>query len=406
MKQKKPILTTLIISLLFLNNTYIQAQKSPDSTTVANGNIFAFSIFQKVTNSKDNILLSPLSIRTSMAMAYYGSNTSTKTEIAKAMLFDTNTNVFNKNYGVLVKYIGSFSKDKNIKLFNANSMWVQKDFVFLKKYITGIKKNFGAWLQFVNFKTEPKKCRELINKWVETKTQNKIKDLIQPNTFNELTRLVLVNALYFYSNWDVKFETIPGKKIDFKVTNEKTVQTDFMFSNNKYKYIENEKAQIVDVPYLGKKFSMIIILPKETETVSSIFGTLNNINYTKVISHFKEINLKIIMPKFSYSDDYELNDILKKMGIVQAFSLNADFSGMTGKKDLMIDKVLHKTFIEVNETGTEAAASTAVVIKEKSAPKDIVFKADHPFIYLIKDNKTNLIIFIGMVNNPLGTLPD
>jgi serpin B len=174
-----------------------------------------------------------------------------------------------------------------------------------------------------------------------------------------------------------------------------------MFANDKFNYLENEKLQILEIPYAGKKVSMLIVLPKSSDNFNSLINLVKGDNYYKIFNKLSLQKVRILIPKFSVTAEYDLNETLKKMGILEAFSFSADFSGMTGKKDLMIDKVIHKAFIEVNEKGTEAAAATAVVIREKSAPaKELIFKADHPFFFFIKEHQTGQILFAGKVYKP------
>lgn len=404
MKKKSvfSLISLFMIVAIFSGKSYtVRASNLPDSATVKNNNRFALELFGKLAYGKENVFFSPFSISTAMAMTYAGAKNNTKKEIGKVMHFDSVQNNLNKRFSTLLKYINSLNTENKLSLYTANSIWSQSGYFFNKTYIGNIKKYFFAAIQTLDFKKDPESCRKIINKWVEEKTKNKITELLKPNILNDLTRLVLVNAIYFYGSWDKKFDETQTKKMEFYIEKDKVVKADFMFANDKYNYLENEKFQIIELPYAGKTTSMMIMLPKNSDNINSLINLFKGDNYCKISGKLGLQKVKVFLPKFNITSEYELNETLKKMGIIEAFSPNADFSGMTGKKDLMIDKVIHKAIIEVNEKGTEAAAATAVVIREKSAPaKDIVFKADHPFFFLIKENKTGQILFAGKVYKP------
>jgi serpin B len=394
----------LVLSLLivFLIGGTVKTNASlPDSSTVKNNNLFALELFNKLAYEKENMFFSPFSISTAMAMTYAGAKGNTKREISKVMHFDSNQNNLNKRFSMILKYFNNLNTPGSFSIYSANSLWSQNGYFFSKAYINTIKKCYYAAIQTLDFKKDAENSRKIINKWVEQKTFNKITDLLKPNILNELTRLVLVNAIYFYGSWDKKFDEAQTKQMEFYIEKDKVVKASFMFSNDKYDYLENDKVQLIEIPYAGKKASMMIMLPKNPDNFNSLINLFKGDNYNRILGKLSQQKVKIYLPKFSITSEFDLNETLKKMGILEAFSMNADFSGMTGKKDLMIDKVIHKAFIDVSEKGTEAAAATAVVIREKTAPaKEIIFKADHPFFFLIKETKTGQILFAGKVYNP------
>lgn len=391
----------VLSSSLNTNKAVAGSISNPDSVTVKNNNVFALELFSKLAYGKENVFFSPLSISTAMAMTYAGANGNTKREIGKVLHFDTNQNTVNKNFSVLLKYLNSINTENSVSIYSANSIWSQSGYFFKKEYISNLQKYFFAAIQTLDFKKGPENSRLTINKWVESKTFNKITELLKPNILNDLTRLVLINAIYFYGSWDKKFDETQTKPMEFYIEKDKVVKASFMFANDKFNYLENEKLQILEIPYAGKKVSMLIVLPKNSDNFNSLINLVKGDNYYKIFNKLSLQKVRILIPKFSVTAEYDLNETLKKMGILEAFSFSADFSGMTGKKDLMIDKVIHKAFIEVNEKGTEAAAATAVVIREKSAPaKELIFKADHPFFFFIKEHQTGQILFAGKVYKP------
>ena len=296
-------------------------------------------------------------------------------------------------------------KKGGYQLSVANALWGQKGYGFLQEFIDLTKKYYGAGLREVDFVSavEREKARKAINAWVEKQTKDKIKELIQPGVFTRLTRLVLTNAIYFKGDWASKFKEENTKPAPFYVTEEKSVEVPMMYQKGQFAYTEGEDAQVLVLPYKGDELSMLIVLPKKPSLLPSIERELTLKNLKVELERLRKQEVKVYLPKFKITwGVFKLNDILKAMGMKDAFSLPpADFSGMTGRKDLFISHVLHKAFVEVNEEGTEAAAATAVVMDRESAPAPPpVFRADHPFVFMIRDNRSGTILFMGRVTNP------
>jgi len=246
-------------------------------------------------------------------------------------------------------------------------------------------------------KTITELSRKIINTWVEEQTNNKIKDLIPQGMITPLTRLVLTNAIYFKGTWAIQFDPTDTKKQDFRVNSEKTVQADMMsLTEEEFNYTETDDLQILELPYKGDELSMLILLPKEN--LNKIELTLENLEQWR--SSLRERELNIYIPKFKFETKYFMSKDLKEMGMPTAFGEGADFSGMTGDKKLFISQVIHQAFVEVNEEGTEAAAATALTMVESAVTKPTLFKADHPFIFIIQQKETGNILFIGRVNDP------
>jgi serpin B len=378
-----------------------------DSILVRNNNLFALELYRQVSTAGANVFYCPFSISAALAMTYAGARGTTEAQMSRVLHFDTDQPRFHADYKELLKHLNSLEKKDSIEMSLANSMWVQKDYPFLSSYTDLVKKQYKAGLKNVDFRTELNKSRLAINKWVEDETNAKIKDLLVDGSLSDLTRLVLVNAIYFKGAWEKPFRAEDTRKMDFISSAEKTVNTDFMSVENKFAYAETEAIQVLELPYAGKSVSMIVFLPKQTDGIASLEKGFSIDNYYAWTTALKMQNAKVFLPKFSMTAEFELSDVLKKMGMTDAFSLTADFSGMTGTKDLLIDKVVHKAFIDVSEKGTEAAAATAVVIREKSMPVNVVtFRADHPFMFVLRDNATNNILFIGKVANPSAAAQD
>jgi len=237
---------------------------------------------------------------------------------------------------------------------------------------------------------------------VEPEPKEKIKDLIQPGLIDYLTRMVLVNAIYFKADWETAFDETLTKKMTFYPDETTQVPCDFMFAERDFGFYEQENGlKAIEIPYSKGKMSMLVILPKDKNGIFGITKETGPDWYNMINTSLVKKKVKLWLPKFKTTSEFELSEVLQQMGMKEAFSDNADFSGMTGKKDLKISKVIHKAFVEVNESGTEAAAASAVVMRVKSMPANQPeFRADHPFLFIIKENTQNRILFIGNIFNP------
>jgi len=398
MKSKNTVksLTTLLFMIGFFHLTFGQNFNE----TVQGNNRFAFDLYEKVNNEEKNVFFSPYSISSALAMTYTGAEGITKQQMKDVFYYPKEKEVLAKNFGKLNEHIEGAAQ-KGVQLNIANSLWCQKDYNFLDPFLKINNDYFKAGIKKVDFSNNHPQVRKDINEWVENKTNNKIQDLIKRNMLTPLTRLVLVNAIYFNGNWNSPFKEEKTKKDTFFIYSECSTQTDFMNKTITLKYYKDNLAKVVEIPYEGKEISMMIILPHERYGMKKLESKLNDELYNKYIRSLYETKVDLALPKFKFSADYELNDPLKELGMESAFNEDADFSGITEKKELFISDVIHKSFVDVNEKGTEAAAATGVVFRKSSAiMKTSKFNADHPFIFIIKDNKSSSILFLGRIMNP------
>lgn len=372
-------------------------------TEVVNANNqFALDLYMRYKDKKDqNIFFSPYSISTALAMVYEGARGQTAEEMQKVFYFPKNDSERRANFAAIYNEINK--ANKSYKLSTANALWAQKDYPFLGSYFNIVKQYYGGKATNLDFIGEAEKSRKIINKWVEQQTNNKIKDLIPPGALNRMTRLVITNAIYFKGTWLKQFDERKTKEADFYAP-DKIVKVQMMSKTDKdaeFNYAETDKLQILEMLYSGNELSMIILLPKENETLDSINLTLENLASWK--NSLTEQRVNVYMPKFKFETKYFMAEDLKEMGMPTAFNSGvANFSGMTGERDLYIDFVIHQAFVEVNEEGTEAAAATAVGVGVTAAPpRQIpVFRADHPFIFIIQQKETGNILFFGRVIDP------
>jgi len=353
-------------------------------------NQFAFDLYKSLKNKRKNVLISPYSIDIALAMTFEGAYNETKKEIKKVLHIPFNE--IKVYYLKLIKSTNISKKDCILK--TANGMWVQQGFKVLSSYKNTIKTYYLAEIKSTDFKHDPEGSRRKINKWVYKKTEKKIKEVIPKRGINKLTRLVLVNAIYFKGKWLKKFNKKLTHEEPFYVSANKTIKVKMMQKKGIFNYAEDEKFQVLELPYKGKEISMIIFLPKKVD--SKLDLTLSE--FYSLISKLKKTDLMVFIPKFKLKEGYNLKPVLYEMGIKKAFTYEADFSRIDGKKDLLIQNVFHKAFVSVDEEGTEAAASTAVVIGLKAIPRFKVFKVNHPFLFFIVDKKADfLILFLGKV---------
>src|SRR5680860_580 len=363
-------------------------------------NQFAFDLYSELDKYEDgNMFYSPYSISAALAMTYEGAEGQTADEMKSVFHFPED-DILRSNFAAIYNDINKENEDYELK--TGNALWVQKDFLFLQEYISGVENYYGGKAAMLDFVEETEKSRETINNFIEEQTNDKIKDLIPAGYLDKMTRLVLTNAIYFKGIWEWEFDKADTRDGIFKITSNDTVGTPIMHMNPeeaKFNYAETEDLQILELPYKGDKISMLILLP--TEDLNAIESVLTTEKLNEYKSQMKETKIdSISLPKFEFDTKYFMKDALISLGMPTAFSGGADFSGMTGKKDLFISSVIHQAYVGVDEEGTEAAASTAVIMRETSMAPMNIFRADHPFIFLIQEKSTGNILFLGRVVDP------
>ncbi len=372
-----------------------------DIITEAN-NKFCLKLYSELKNKeKGNIFFSPYSISMAFAMVYEGARGKTAKEIQSVFHFPEKEGVRRKGFSELYKRLNK--KEAKYEFRTANALWIQKEYKLLKNYIDVIKKYYGGEVMNVDFVNNTEKARKTINKWVEKKTNDKIKNLFPQGSLNPSSRLVITNAVYFKGIWLKQFDKKKTFKEDFIVNEKKIVKVPMMRitgKDAKFNYAETENLQILELIYEGKELSMLILLPRSYD-LKSLENSLTPENLNRWRRKLKKQRVNVFIPKFTLNTKYILNGILKRMGLKVPFSSIADFSGITGAKDLFISSVIHQAFVDVNEEGTEAAAATGVTMQVTSAPRYKIFRANHPFIFIIQERKTGSILFIGRVVNPL-----
>jgi serpin B len=384
------------------------------TTAVADANNrFAFDLYSKLAKDQDyadsNIFFSPFSVSSALAITFEGARGKTADEIRSVFYFPENDTMRRAGFSGL--NAGINNADPGYSLRTANALWAEKTYPFLAEYVSTAERSYGAKATNLDFIGHPEDARVTINTWVEDRTENRIKDLIPAGVINPMTRLVITNAIYFKGDWVKQFDTNRTAEAEFRTASGKTVKVPMMQRTDEdavYQYAENSELQMLSMPYehtTGKELSMVVLLPK-ADNLTATEASLNAGMLSALQQSATSRRVMVYFPKYTLKTKYSLPKTLGAMGMPTAFTMNADFSGMDGTKNLFISDVIHQAFVDVNEEGTEAAAATAVVMRLAAAPVNPepvpVFRADHPFIFFIRDNETGAILFMGRVVNPAG----
>jgi serpin B len=381
---------------------------APDQTELVSGNsAFAFDLYRYLTEGKDgNVFYSPYSISLALAMTYAGARGETEQQMADTLHFALPQDQLHPAFNWLDLELasrgeGAKGKDgEGFQLHIANTTWGQENYAFLPEYLDTLAVNYGAGMQLLDFAGDPEGSREVINDWVSDQTEERIQDLIPPGVIDSLTRLVLTNAIYFNAAWAEAFEENQTRDGGFHLPDGSQVTVPMMTHTASYGYAEGTRYQAIELLYDGGELSMVILLPAEGE-FEALEDSLDAEKVNALASELVHQEVALTMPKFEIESDFSLIEALAEMGMPIAFSSGADFSGMDGTQELFIGEVLHKSFITVDEAGTEAAAATAVEMQLKGAPMEpIEVVIDRPFVFFIRDIETGTILFVGRVVDP------
>ncbi len=370
---------------------------------------FALDMYEHVKDEGDNLFYSPFSISIALAMTYAGAHGETAIQMAETLRYVLPPEHLHPTFNALDRILAGRGQEEvpddggdPFQLNIANSLWGQKDYHFEQDYLDTVAEHYGAGMRLVNFLEQAEEARQTINQWVVEKTQGKIEDLIPRGGVGPATRLVLANAIYFKASWmeqfsedltqDGTFHTLEGESV--------TVPMMSYASPHTLRYQESDRYQAVELPYVGEKVSMLVLVPDQG-AFEDFENSLDGERLRGIIQGLEPGSVRLTFPKFEFESELSLADVLSEMGMPIAMSAGADFSGMTGAKDLFISDVFHKAYVNVNEEGTEAAAATAVVMTESAAPADPVqLMVDRPFLFLIRDQETGAVLFFGRVLNP------
>lgn len=394
----------LFSSILMAGCISTTQSHSGNMSDIARGNNqFALDIFAQIRGSpQENVFFSSWSIYSALGIVREGARGMTAQEMQQVMHLPENDSMRKKSFAGA--YDEFNARDAGYILSTANALWVEKNFPLLGNFTSDIEKYYHGAALGVDFEGEIEDTRNTINSWVEERTGGKIKDLISPGDISPQTRIIITNAVYFNGSWVRSFDRNATRKSNFMTGDGRIVETPMMESigrDSRFNYTETADLQALELPYQGNRISMIILLPRDND-ISTLEKGLSLDRLTELKSALKENEVDVYIPKFAFTTKYQMSNNLRKMGMASAFTPDADFSGIDGKKDLFISEVIHQAFVDVNEKGTEAAGSTGIAMPmgAMNAPRTPVFNADHPFLFLIQDTKTGTIMFMGRVSDP------
>lgn len=402
---KSPALALLLLGVAPFNTDMpAEAADGSEIEAVVDGNTaFALDLYSRLKDEDGNLFFSPYSISVALAMTYAGARENTAQQMSQTLRFSLDPQRLHPAFGKLEERLEALQEEGNVQLEIANSLWPHKSYPILEEYIGLVKKYYGVKITPLDYAADTEAARRIINEWVEEKTKDKIKDMIGPGVLDALTRLVLVNAIYFKGNWADQFEEELTKDAPFHPLSGESIEVPMMKQQETFGYAEHEDLQILQMPYAGDEMSMLVLLPKNMDGLADLQSVFNEESLEEWLRSIRKKEVLVFLPKFKVTSQFRLDETLASMGMPDAFSPEkADLSGIDGEPHrLYIGAVIHKAFVDVNEEGTEAAASTAVGFALASMPEPVpTFRADHPFIFMIRDNNTGSILFMGRIVDP------
>lgn len=377
----------------------------------AGNNAFAFDLYGALRGEGGNLFLSPYSISLALGMTYGGARGETERQMAEALHFTLPQDRLHPAFNALDQQLatrknagGEGADGKGFRLNIVNDLWGEQDYTFEQAFLDLLAENYGAGLRLMDFKTNPGGARQEINEYIAEQTEDRIKDLLPADAINSLTRLVLTNAIYFNAAWHHQFEEnltedAPFTKLD---GSEMTVKMMGMYGAESFRYLDGDGFQAIALPYENRDLSMLVILPDEGNFEAFQSG-LTAAQFDAILQEMDWADVVLKMPKFTFESQFSLSEQLQALGMVDAFSGDADFSGIEPQRELVIADVIHKSFVAVDENGTEAAAATAVIMEATGALMEveiIELTVDRPFLFLIHDAPTNTILFLGQALEP------
>ncbi|MGO9471571.1 MAG: serpin family protein [Isosphaeraceae bacterium] len=401
---------TLILCALGSGTVEVGKMDSADPVRVLvqGNNSFALDLYAQLRRGDGNRFVSPFSISSALAMTYAGARGDTAREMAKALHFTLPPDQLHPSFNRLITEIHGHNTPASaqqpaIQLFTANALWAQRGEPILGDYQQQIETDYQGGIFPVDFRLATETARQTINEWVEKQTKGKIEQLLKPGRLRASTVLVLTNAIYFKGLWESQFLKQHTVSDTFRLSARESLRVDMMNQTGRFRCLDEGTFQALELPYRGRAISMVILLPKAVDGLAQLEAACSEPRLEAWLAKLASRRVRISLPRFRLTEELELKSALSALGMPLAFDGGAaDFSGITGRRDMAISAVVHKAFVDVDETGTEAAAATAVVMEKKggAAARTMVFRADHPFLFLIRDNLSGSILFLGRLVRP------
>ncbi len=395
------VLLTLMFSSLFRS---WGAESAPTQSLVEANTAFGLDLYARLKSNPGNLFFSPYSISTALAMTYGGARGETEKQMSQVLHFGAAQGKVHSGFSELQRQLGEAEKQQGIQLTVANALWAQTGHPFLPAFLNTAKDEYQANINQADFKTKAEAARAEINQWVTKQTKDKIRDILPPGSLDASTRLVLANAIYFKGLWAEPYDKAETSLQTFHRSANSLARAPLMHHFDNVGYMEESDFQAVELPYKGGELSMVVFLPRQIEGCGALENRLSPSLISRSLGRMKNRRVEIFLPRFKLESGFDLAATLAKMGMSSAFGPQADFSGVDGARLLYLSGVFHKAWGEVNEEGTEAAASTIVGVVASAAmkppPPPPVFRADHPFIFLIRDRRAGSLLFLGRLADP------
>jgi len=383
--------------------TTLAAASPEDAKSVADSiNAFAFDLYPLLAKScAGNLVFSPYSIETALAMTCVGARGQTALQMATVLHFSLPSNRWYAAHLALLSDVNRTAY--NYRLNIANCLWGQRGVNYKPEFLRLLQSDFDSPFEVLDFDGAPDSARKTINEWVTLKTEHIIPELIQPGILDSATRLVLINTIYFKGVWESRFVLSQTKELPFYFDSTHTTPVSLMAQEGTFPYMKNHIMRMVELPYAGGEQSMVVILPT-ADGMSSLERNLNSQILHSWLSQLRPCSLSLYLPRLRLADHFELKDSLSEMGMPDAFDGNADFSGIAESASLRISHVVHSSATIVDENGTLAAAATAVLMGPLAMGSPLVFRADHPFLFFILQRQPKVILFMGRIVNPANDI--
>jgi serpin B len=375
---------------------------SADSRIPPAMNAFTTASYKQLMGGDANLILSPFNIATALSMALAGARGQTADEIQLVLHLHYDS-TYDSALGALLADLIQAGNAAGNELHTANRVWVQKGFAIQPAFEDTLADNYHAPLTPLDFTANLEAARSQINRWTEEQTREKIKDLLAAGSLDAQTRMVLTSAIYFYGKWQDPFVTARTQPAPFTLPAGATTQANFMNQTSEFGYTETPSAQILEMRYSGTGMAFDVLLPTNLAGLPSLEKSLTLENLTGWLGHLTTRHVQVSLPKFRTESQFSLRKALSAMGMPTSFTGKADFSGIDRQRSLAISEVVHKAFVDVSEQGTEAAAATGIAMTAtamRMPEPPVVFRADHPFLFLIRDTRTGVVLFIGRLMNP------
>jgi len=386
---------------LLLPLLLVGALPAADERVPAGLNQFGLSSYQQLARGEGNLIFSPFSIANALSMALAGARGQTAAGIS-AVLHQGTDSAYQESLRSLAASLDKAGNQGPNEFHSANALWVQDGLKLEPQFQKVMQESYGAPPTQLDFAHDAERARMAINSWTGSHTNGRIPELFGPGSLRGQTRLVLTSAVYFYGKWAHPFETKDTHPGPFRLDNGGSLQTPFLSQTSRFQYTENPTLQILEMSYAGTGFALDILLPKAGSGLGDLEKSLTDDNLSAWLHNLHDATVEVEVPKFRAEASFSLREALTRMGMKNAFDGSADFSGMDGRRDLTLSDVVHKAFVDVSEKGTEAAAATGsvAVLARLVAPSKVIFHADHPFVFLIRDTHSGLILFAGRLENP------